>query len=489
MALFGVPKLTVSATAMASMRGASLPWNIAVIIDSTGSMASTDSNCSNLTQFQCALNGVQVLLQEINPCPSGASSCTEATANVKISLFTFPNVLTAVNGALPVVNGTAADSIKDEIACGGTPATWTNYAAQPIAAPYTLPVPGATLPVYSSGTGASTSAPSTYDVGLTYLRYKKVVGSTTTTWDATYQITPFLSDYQGSSDPSGLNPSSNLVKAVGYGTTPGCLTYTFGIWGKGNGSGFGNTYVASSIYAAQSALAAEATAYGGQNAIILLSDGGMNASYYGYDTNNTNAYGGSDSSNQYAYAQEFPSGAANSEVGPSTLNNTPSNSSYPVPAYYTPATSSDSTVAYSALGGNGKGSYPDWYDQCQQSIQAGQYASNHSTTVFAVAYGASTTSGCVNGWNIGITDTTLLSTVETGATVGYNLSTLSPCVEMENIASGLNNFYSDYQQNGTYTNCVDSGHIAAIQTGGLENIYKAIVPTFLTPLLLPSNAQ
>src|ERR1700722_7371471 len=65
MALFGIRTLNVSATATASMQGASLPWNIAIIVDSTGSMGTTDSNCNSLTQFQCALNGVQTLMENV----------------------------------------------------------------------------------------------------------------------------------------------------------------------------------------------------------------------------------------------------------------------------------------------------------------------------------------------------------------------------------------------------------------------------------------
>jgi Putative Flp pilus-assembly TadE/G-like len=480
MAMFGVPKLTVSATATASMQGSSLPWNIAIIVDSTGSMASTDSNCNNLTQFQCALTGVQALLEDVNPCPTGITSCDQSIANVRVSLFTFPNVLTAVNGVVPTVNGSKADSIADDIACGGSPATWNNYNKQPIAAPYTLPVPGATLPVYTSA-----NAPSTYDVGLNYLTYSNKVGSTTTTWDATYQITPFLSDYQDPIDSSGLNANSSLVKAVGHGTTSGCLTYTFGIWGTGGGSGFGNTYVASSMYAAQSALASEQASYGGQNAMILLSDGDMNASYY---STNSGSYGTANTTNQFTHAYEFPSGPSGSEVGPTTT-------SYPVPAYFTPATisSAQNTLGYDTLSsastgsgqkrsGTSKGNYPDWYDQCQQAMQAGQYSTSHSTTVFSVAYGAST-SGCNSGWSVGITDSTTLSGVS-DANAGYTLSTLNPCVTMENIASSMSNFYSDWQQGTSFTSCKDSAH----STVSLSDIFQAIAVTFATPQLLPNNA-
>ena len=468
MALLGKSSLTVGATATASMQGSTLPWNVAVIVDGTGSMATNDSNCNNETQFQCALGGVQSLLEATNPCPVSVTSCAGSTANVRVSLFTFPNVLTAVNGALPQVSGNNADSIADEVDCGGTPATYTNYTAQPLAAPYTLPIPGATLPVYTAA-----NAPSTYDVGLTYLRYT-TGGTTPTTWDATYQVTPFLSDYYAPADSSGLNSSSNLVKAVGHGSTTGCLTYTFGIWGVGSGSGFGNTYTASAIYSAQSALNAEQALYGGQNALILLSDGGMNASYY---SENKSAYGTANSTNQYTKAYEFPSAPSGSAVGP-----TYSNPNYPTPTYYTPATPSDTTIAYSTLGVNGKGLYPDWFDQCQQTIQAAQYATNHSTTVFSVAYGAGTAGGgCNSGWSVGATDTTL---VATGQNASFTLSQLNPCVEMENVASSLNTFYSDYEQGGKTSGCADASH----STIALSEIFQAIASTFSTPRLIPNNA-
>jgi Flp pilus assembly protein TadG len=352
MPIFWGSKTThISATATASMQGMAQPWNVAIIIDSTGSMATTDSDCGGVTEFQCALTGTQALLETVNPCPSGVSTCSGSSANFRVGLFTFPNVLTSENG-------TSVSSVSDDINCGGTPATWTNYSSQPIAAPYTLPIPGATLP----------GAPS-----ATYMTYTQT--SNNKPWTASYQITPFLSDYYSPASTGGLNSSSNLVKAVGYGSTSGCLTYTFGIWGTGSGSGFGNTYFASSIYEAQAALTSEQAAYGGKNAIIFLSDGQANASYY---SENSSTYG---STTQGSDAYEFPSGPAGSEVGPNV-------SSDPTPAYYTPATSASSTVGYSTLGVNGKGIYPDWYDQCQQGIVAGQYAASKGTRVYSVAYGS-----------------------------------------------------------------------------------------------------
>jgi Flp pilus assembly protein TadG len=465
MALFGVRTLNVSATATASMQGASMPWNIAIIVDSTGSMASEDSNC-NLTQFQCALNGVQTLMENVNPCPSAVPNCTVDTANVRMALFTFPNVLTAVNHTLPVFNGHTYDSIKDDVACGGSPATFQTPKKQPIAAPYTLPVPGAALPVYTTA-----NTPSTYAVGLNYLTYQ----SGSTTWDASYQITPFLSDYYSASSPTKLNPNSFLVQAAGNGSTNGCLTYTFGIDGAtGGGSNFGNTYLASSIYAAQSALNAQQIAHGGRNAIIFLSDGDANASYYaGGPKYNSGDYG---SVTQGVDANEFPQSPAGSEVGPST-------SSYMVPAYLTPATilPTQRALGYDTLGTKGKGIYPDWFDQCQQAITAGQYATSQSTAVYAVAYGAST-SGCSNGWNIGLTDTTPTAT---GNNITFSApGGVNPCVTMENIATNLTTFYSDYNQGGSSTNCQDTSH----PTVTLQEIFEAVSTTFDTPQLIPNDA-
>jgi Flp pilus assembly protein TadG len=481
MGIFGVKTLSIGATATASMQGVSLPWNVAIIVDSTGSMATVDSNCGSLTEFQCALSGTQALLESTPPCPSVDTTCTAATANVRMSLFTFPNVLTAVNSKLPVVNGANANSINDDTSCNGSPATYSTSTRQPIAAPYTLPVPGATLPVYTSA-----NAPSTDMVGLQYLTYSNKSGSTTTTWDASYQITPFLSDYYSPTASSGLSSTSALVQAVGYGSTKGCLTYTFGVDGAtGGGSNFGNTYLASSIYAAQSALTAEQAAYGGRNAIIFLSDGESNASYY---SKNSSTYGTSNSTNQYVDATEFPEGPAGSEVGPST-------SSYKVPAYYTPATvlTAQNTLAYDTLSssssssgqkrsGTTKGTYPDWYDQCQQAIKAGQYAANKGTTVFAVAYG-SESSGCSNGWSVGITDTAVVST---GTNQTYSsISHVLPCTTMEDIASAWTNFYSDNQQTGNVNlGCSDLNHT----TVSLQDIFQAIASTFTTPRLIPSNA-
>jgi hypothetical protein len=443
----GVNTIPLAATATASMQGIAHPWNVAIIIDSTGSMATQDTNTASCpnggTEFQCALEGVQTLLSDTPPCPAGVAPCSGSSANFRVSLFTFPNVLTSYNG-------TAVPSVSDDINCGGTPATWQNYTKQPIAAPYTLPVPGAAL----NGAPNATS--------MTYTQT-----STGKTWTATYQITPFSSDYVSSTSASGLNPSSDLVKAVGYGSTTGCLTYTFGIWGTGSGSGFGNTYFPGAIYEAQAALAAAQTAYGGNNAIIFLSDGQSNASYY---SKNSSAYSGV---TQGSDAYEFPSGPVGSEVGPNVSND-------PTPAYYTPATSTSSTLGYSTL--TGTGLYPDWKDQCQQGIMAAQYAAAAGTRIYSVAYG-SEGSGCSSGWIVGKTDTSLVATGNNNVALG-SVSAVLPCTTMENIASSLTYFYSDYNQSGSGSSCQSSTNTMT----DLNSIFAGISSTFTTPRLIPNSA-
>jgi hypothetical protein len=101
--------------------------------------------------------------------------------------------------------------------------------------------------------------------------------------------------------------------------------------------------------------------------------------------------------------------------------------------------------------------------------------------VYAVAYGAGS-SGCSSGWSIGLTDTTL---VATGNNQTFSLSQLTPCVTVENMASNINNFYSDWSQSGSGSSCLDSAH----NVSSLSDIFSAIAATFSNPRLLPNNAH
>ena len=108
MELLGIPKVSITTTAMASMGGnVTTPpnvapgpynrtWNIAIIDEATGSMATADSNCpGSVSEFACALNSIQTILSELPPCPVGMSSCTPSQAHVRVALFSFPNMVTS----------------------------------------------------------------------------------------------------------------------------------------------------------------------------------------------------------------------------------------------------------------------------------------------------------------------------------------------------------------------------------------------------------
>ena len=219
--LLGKSSIPVSATSTASP-GRPQPYNVAVILDTTPSMADSDTNCgSGQTQLSCAETGVRQLLQGLAPSLD------------TVSLFTFPNLYTT--------------SVSNEYNC-------TGQNDDPVP-PYTFP----------SATATS----------LTNMPYTSTSGGwnpVPTTVYATYQVVPFSTDYRTSDTATTLNSSSNLVKAVGG--KSGCAAM---------GTGYENTYYAGAIYAAQSALLAEqatqvaAGVTNSQNVIILLSDGNATA--------------------------------------------------------------------------------------------------------------------------------------------------------------------------------------------------------------------
>jgi hypothetical protein len=156
--LIGFKTLNITATSTAAMRGSKpLPYNVAVILDTTPSMDYSDTNCgSGMTQLTCAEQGVQQLLLNLAPSVDN------------VSLFTFPNVTTT--------------TVAHNYDCSGT---------NPTAGPYTFP---------------STTAKT-----LSTMPYK----SGTTTVNETYQVTSFLADYRTDNQATSLTSTSNLVKAAG----------------------------------------------------------------------------------------------------------------------------------------------------------------------------------------------------------------------------------------------------------------------------------
>ena len=220
LSVFGInaaKSLTISATSTAAMRGATnAQYNVALIVDTTSSMGSNDTDAScNSTRIKCALTGVQTLLQSLSPCTPSSTS-TSCTAFDQVSLFTFP----------PVQANTAS---KDT----------TCPTSNPTILPYPTPTAGGT---WSAPSGSS----------------------------PTYQITTYLSNYSSTNKAGGaLNTSSAL--AIATGAKSGCQ----GMQTPGGD----RTYYAAVIYAAQSSLvAAQAANPGSRNALIILSDGDADSS-------------------------------------------------------------------------------------------------------------------------------------------------------------------------------------------------------------------
>jgi Flp pilus assembly protein TadG len=224
--LVGYRSLNLSAVATAAMRGgANTPWNIAIIVDTTASMSDEDSGlqCDN-TQINCALAGLQVLLNDLYPCGMG-QTCTGTgiTPVDSVSLFVFPAVTTTTQS-------------KDYI-CN---------TSNPTIVAYTIPD---TTPAYTSGGPASNLMLPSGD---------------------TYQVLGFGNDYKTTDTAASLNQASSTAIAAGDSGKSGCS----GLQAPG-GEG---TYYAQVIYAAQAALATQQSDNpGSKNALIILTDGDATA--------------------------------------------------------------------------------------------------------------------------------------------------------------------------------------------------------------------
>jgi Flp pilus assembly protein TadG len=346
--IFGVSSaqtMTIKAESTAAMRGSiNSQYNVAIVIDTTNSMGQTDTdaNCNN-KRIYCALQGVQVLLQSLSPCTPSSASSTCVPFD-QVSLFTFPNVQ-------------ASDNSKK-----------TSYSTNDTVCPTSDP----TIPSYSTpASGAKWSAPAT--------------GA------ATYQITSFLSDYSSTNlAGGGLNASSALAIAAGASGVKNCA----GLQTPG-GDG---TYLAGSIYAAQSALiAAQSANPGSLNAMIILSDGAANTT-------------------------KMTSGKHNGNT------------------------------------------YPSLDYQCSQSIAAAQAATGAGTTVYTVAYGASTANN------------------ETQCTTDPSLS---PCSELQQMASTAGDFYSDATASENKGQCTSPAN----PNLNLSQIFKQISTQFTVTRIIPNDTE
>jgi Putative Flp pilus-assembly TadE/G-like len=253
-ALLNHKSITLTATATAASRGsATTPYNVAIILDATLSQTSQDDNCG-ATEMTCELNGVQILLKELDPCATSLTTCTitngvAANSVDRVALFTFPNVSVGTasidtNCTTPIPSPTLQNGYESSSTFGNyTMLPDTPWSGVPTAEPYSFPT-----------VGASSYAP-----------------ASTPTTTPTYQLTPFLSDYRLSDTVTTLNPASILSKTTG--AVSGCNGML-----PPNYDGNYGTYYAGALYAAQAALVAQKAANpGSQNVIIILSDGDSNS--------------------------------------------------------------------------------------------------------------------------------------------------------------------------------------------------------------------
>jgi Flp pilus assembly protein TadG len=259
--MFGVKAFNLAATASASMAGGqNTPWNVAIILDTTSSMTSSDPNglqCSG-TRESCALLGVQTMLGVMYPCVAG-QTCSGGTPVDTVSLFVFPPVLTS--------------TAKDYYTCPTTIPTIEPYTFQNVT------------------TGTLSNGLLNLPVTYTYQVVPTPLGTTGNT------IATFAYDYK-TSDASGTTLNAGSQTVIAAGGKSGCT----GIQGKG-GEG---TYYAQAIYAAQTALIAQQAANpGSQNAMIILGDGDMSSSAISgqmkAQTGTLNGTGSGSNKNSYAY--------------------------------------------------------------------------------------------------------------------------------------------------------------------------------------------
>jgi hypothetical protein len=447
-ALFGTPSVTLTSTASAARAGVFAPYNVAVIIDTTESMDTSDTNCPSgttttrgkttttyYTRLGCALQGIQVLLQDLAPCYAN-ETCTAVSGETgvvnnsvdRVALFTFPNILTT--------------TVSDD---------YTNCdATNPTIEPYSFP-------------SSSISSSSTYSaVSQTYYATPTTNGAVpaqlgTTTYPTTYEVTyglgdadgnGYVSDYKTSDATTTLNSASDLVLAIGG--KSGCA-------GVGDPGGAG-TYYAGVIYAAAASLAAEQKVNNVPNVIILVSDG--DASSTGAGTWTTTCTSGSTSC-----APTSCNGNTKCTSAGLTWNcGTKSGSAYT-------CTSPDANK----MGGASltSGTYPSVVDECGQAITAANSAvtSGVVSRIYTVAYG-SESSGCSTDGS---------GTYSTQGTTFTGVP--NPCTTMQYIASNSNYFYNDPDQSGSgLANC--SG---AVESGGLAAIFQYIAADLSRSRLIPNS--
>ena len=447
--ILGKNTVNLSATSTAA-KGRPTPYNIALIVDSTLSMNELDSNCGNVTQEQCALTGVQQLLTGLD------------TDYDHVALFTFPNVV--VGSGSPAGVAINSSGAKQSFTCtttvpsasgGTTSVNYYNYDNFYTPVLYNIGGSGASdsygnfsphqqVHYQPPWSGIAWAMPYTFPPKPTDTTGYSIPSGT----DApTYQITPFMADYNTTTNgTTSMNSSSVLVQAAGG--KSGCN----GIAPSSYDGDFG-TYYAGAIYAAQAALLKEQKNHSDSyNVMIILGDGN------------------STSPQTWGTEYSMPDTAAHAETTYSSVSSL-TTSGYIYPASYLLASSG--------------GSYPSWIGECGQAVDAAQYAATYTsggkannTMVFAIAYGAPATSSSANCGS---------------DRSGGSHRNITPCQALQGMATQETGvavspyFYSDWaaqggsQISGCQANSDNSG------TTAIADIYEAIVTKLTNARLIPNG--
>jgi hypothetical protein len=454
--LVGVRSMTMTATSSASMSGGTnTPYNIAIIIDTTGSMGSTRATgeCpgSNPYQIQCAIYGLQQFLLKMDPCPLN-TTCSKTTAYVDdVALYVFP----AVAGA-PSSSGVAGDASDDTVCPTSNPPTvpynFTNVSST-----------GQDLNLWDATKSGTAVADANYQ--------------------GAYEVVNFNNTYKANDTSQALATSGDpLAVAAGGGSCQGL-----------EAPGGQATYYAQVIRAAQAGLVAAHTANpNSQNVMIILTDGDATAC----NLQANSAAGGTvcTSNHNDIVADNCP--AINSTGGcvasADTSNpcppasTSPSNSGggcYGTPLNGTMYTSTGRSPTVYDPPGYQSATYPSALGQCGQAVEAAQMATYAGTAVYTVAMGSETSGGCLTDAHYTVSDS------YTGSTYGFvawNGVGGQPCNAIQAMASplkysvkGKQTFYSDSSAGcsapaGTPTYTTIGGIFNAI-AGGLSS--ARLIPT------------
>lgn len=436
--LIGFPNIVLTARSTAAMKGtARQPYNVAVIVDTTASMNSTDGNtqnCGNLSRTKCSLEGVIELLGDLTPCqygdPCGQPTGSGNASNVKnpfdeVALYTFPGLTSTANAT-------------NDATCGGTALSGSAISS------YTYP----TTPTYQI-VGYSSDYASSNPTTVT------AAGTASSALNA-----------KGSG--SGSTTPSNLVEAAGNGipATSGCGLQALG------GAG---TYYAGIITQAQADLVAQYNSRlptQTQNIMIILSDG---------DASTADITAGT-------YDYNYSTNPLTTNAGiPSPFNMCQQAAAAAIAAAQA-ATAGGTTVYTVAYGSQTTGCATDTSSRNPMKFTTSK-GKAAATATCSISSGSPPKITCSNPITPVSSNCTISGSGsnETETCTNSSPSGYKPCDTMRAMASSASTFFSDYVAGGAGggldPSCVGSNG----SDTSLDDIFSFIAGSLQTPRMMPNG--